>query len=124
MTEEQKTTEATTQATAPEYDAADIEKNKAISGIAYLGILFFLPLVICPDSKYGKFHANQALVLLITGIVASIVGTILAFIPYIGWIFQLLLSLGVLALVIIGLINGFTGKVKELPVIGKIRIIK
>ncbi|SDM52351.1 hypothetical protein [Acetanaerobacterium elongatum] len=120
MTEEQKTTEAT----IPEFDPADIEKNKAIAGIAYLGILFFLPLVICPDSKYGKFHANQGLVLLIFGIVASIVGTILAFIPYIGWLFQLLLSLGVLALAIMGLINGFTGKAKELPIIGKIRILK
>lgn len=122
MTEEQKTTEATTEATIPEFDPADIEKNKAMAGLAY--ILFFLPLIACPDSKFGKFHANQGLLLLITNVVVAIVNVILGFIPFIGWLIGFLLWIGCVALFVMGLINGFTGKAKELPLIGKIRIIK
>lgn len=47
------------------YTPEDIEKNKTMAGLAYL--LFFLPLIACPESRYAKFHANQALLLLITG---------------------------------------------------------
>ena len=37
--------------------AEDIEKNKVMAGLSY--ILFFLPLIACPESKYGRFHATR-----------------------------------------------------------------
>ena len=97
----------------------DIEENKTMAGLAYL--LFFLPLIACPDSAYGKFHANQALVLWIVAIVGS---AVLGFIPFIGWILSKLFSFAVLLLGIYGMVNGFGGKVEELPLIGSISIIK
>lgn len=100
-------------------EAEDIEKNKTISGLAYF--LFFLPLVAAPDSKYGKFHANQGLLLLILGFGGNI---ILGMIPIIGWVIIPFFSILVLVLGIMGLINGFGGKMKELPLIGKYRLIK
>ena len=101
------------------YTPEDIEKNKVISGLAY--ILFFLPLLVCPESKYGRFHANQSLLLFIT----SIAGTIaLSIIPIIGWLLLPFFSIAVLVFAIIGLINGLTGKGKELPLIGKFRLLK
>ena len=101
------------------FDPADIEKNKTMAGLAYL--IFFLPLIACPDSKYGKFHANQGLLLLI----ASIVGTVvLSIIPIIGWVLLLFYPLVILVLGIMGLVNGFSGKAKPLPIIGKYTIIK
>ncbi len=103
----------------PEFDEADIQKNKTMAGLAY--ILFFLPLVACPDSKFGRFHANQGLLLLILGIAGSF---ILGIIPIIGWILLPVFTILVLVLAIIGLINGFGGKAKELPVIGKFRLLK
>ena len=51
---------------SPNIDPADIEKNKTMAGLAYL--IFFLPLLACPDSKYGRYHANQALLLFILGL--------------------------------------------------------
>jgi hypothetical protein len=55
---EPKFNEQTTEGSAiPVFDQADIEKNKTMAGLAYL--LFFLPLVACPDSPFGRFHANQ-----------------------------------------------------------------
>lgn len=118
-----------TETFAPE----DIEKNKTMAGLAYL--LFFLPLIVCPDSPYGKYHANQGLVLLIFGVGASIalaiLSFILGFIPVIGWIillifplFYFLLSVLVLVLAVMGLMNGLNGNAKELPVIGKFKILK
>ena len=59
----------------------DIEKNKTMAGLAYL--LFFLPLIVCPESRFAKFHANQALILVIVSIAGSI---ILGIIPVIGWV--------------------------------------
>ena len=104
---------------AQEFDAQDIEQNKVMAALAY--ILFFLPLVACPQSAYGKFHANQGLLLLILGVAGSIVLTV---IPIIGWILLPIFSLLVFILGILGIVNGFSGKAKELPVIGKFRIIK
>lgn len=112
------------------FDPTDIEQNKTMAGLAY--ILFFLPLVACKDSQYGRFHANQGLLLLILSVVGSIAlsvisNILISFTWHLYWITSLLHSaFGVLILVlaIMGLINGFNGKAKKLPIIGDIQIIK
>ncbi len=112
--------------------ASEAKENKVIFILAYLGILFFLPLVSCPDSKIGRFHANQGLVLLLASIAGQIVISILsAIILAISWRLWAIVSLlswawalAILALVIIGMINANKGLEKPLPVIGGIRIIK
>ena len=101
------------------YTPEDIEKNKTMAGLAYL--LFFLPLITCPESGYAKFHANQSLILLIVGIAGNV---ILGIIPIIGWMLMPFFGIGVLILGIMGLINGFGGKAKRLPLIGKFDILK
>jgi uncharacterized membrane protein len=101
------------------YTSEDIEKNKTMAGLAYL--IFFLPLLTCPESGYAKFHANQALVLLIIAIAGSF---ILSIIPVIGWILLPILGLGILILSIWGLVNGINGKAKQLPLIGRFTILK
>lgn len=101
------------------FDPADIEKNKTIAGLAYL--IFFLPLISCPDSRYGKFHANQGLLLLIFGLVGSF---FLGLIPIIGWLLAIFYPIVILVFGIMGLVNGFQGKAKRLPLFGKINIIK
>ena len=97
----------------------DIESNKVMAGLAY--ILFFLPLVVCPDSPYGRYHANQGLLLLLLGLGGSI---ILSIIPIIGWLLLPIFALVVFIIAVIGLINGFTGKAKPIPIIGKYQLIK
>lgn len=101
------------------YTGEDIEKNKIMAGLSYF--IFFLPLIACPESGYAKFHANQALVLLILGIGGNV---LLGIIPVIGWMLMPIFGLGVLALGILGLINGFGGKARKLPLIGKFSILK
>lgn len=101
------------------YSTEDIEQGKIMAGLSYL--LFFLPLIVCPESRYARFHANQSLVLLITSIAGNV---ILGFIPGIGPFLLPIFGIFILVLVVMGLINGFGGKAKQLPVIGKIDIIK
>lgn len=101
------------------YMPEDIEKGKTMAGLSYL--LFFLPLIVCPESKYARFHANQALLLLILGIAGNV---ILGIIPVIGWMIMPVFGIGVLLLGIMGLVNGFGGKAKRLPLIGKFDILK
>lgn len=103
----------------PVYMQEDIENNKVMAGLSYF--LFFLPLIVCPESGYAKFHANQSLLLLIAGVVGNV---ILGIIPVLGWMLMPVFGIGILILGIIGLINGFGGKAKPLPLIGRFSIIK
>ena len=113
-----------------QFDPADIEKNKVISGLAYF--IFFLPLIVCPDSKFGRFHANQGLLVWILAVCGGIANAILtAIFLAISWrlaflvtIITLIIWIVFTVIVIIGLVNGFLGKAKDLPIFGKIRIIK
>lgn len=97
----------------------DIEKNKVVSALAYL--IFFLPLIACPESGFGRFHANQGLLLLIVGVAGN---TILSIIPIIGWVIIPFFSIATLAFAIIGFVNAINGNAKELPLFGQYRIIR
>lgn len=127
---EKKLQEVITENTKDVFDEEDIRQNKTMAGLAY--ILFFLPLIVCKESKFGRFHANQGLLLLILSaigyIAISIVTTILATITWrlFGFISLLYSVFGllILALAVYGLVNGLNGKAKELPIIGKYRIIR
>lgn len=118
-----------------EYDKNDIEKNKFISAVAYVNILFFLPLVAAPESRFGKFHANQALILLIATTILSVAGGVLYGIlwalPFIPQIIKTIAD-GALDIVmwglplagmIFGIVNAAQGKAKEIPLIGKFNLI-
>ncbi|MFJ5716236.1 zinc-ribbon domain-containing protein [Neobacillus sp. NPDC093127] len=103
------------------------QDNKVIFVLSYLGILFFLPLVACPNSKVGRFHANQSLVLLITAVGGQIVLSIISAILWQLWIVMSLVSslwgLALFALMIIGMVNAYKGEQKPLPIIGNITIL-
>ncbi|NLZ28776.1 MAG: zinc ribbon domain-containing protein, partial [Firmicutes bacterium] len=77
-------------------------------------ILFFIPLIAARDSRFAIYHANQGLILFITGIALGIALRIISYIlfsllPFAFWglftTLSSLLSLTILALAIIGIIN-------------------
>lgn len=114
-----------------EFDPMDIRNNKAIAILSYIGILVLVPIFGAKHSKFARFHANQGLSLLIFSVVYNIVTAVICRIfLWISWplyrIFSALfplLGLAFLALAIIGIVNAANGKAKELPVIGKLRIL-
>ncbi len=117
--------------TTAQYDPADVEKNKAMGVLAYLSWLVLIPIFAAKDSRFARFHANQGLVLFIASAIFGVARWILSEILLaISWrlyfvtIIISLFGLVFLALAIIGIVNAATGKAKELPVIGQIRILK
>ena len=117
--------------TTAEFDAADINANKAMAILAYFGPLVLIPIFAAKQSKFARYHANQGLVLLFTCIAYSIAYGILSSIIFaISWRLSFILSIvsligvGITILAIIGIINAATGKAKELPLIGKFKILK
>lgn len=101
-----------------DYDTQDIKDNKVYAVLACFGILFFLPLIAAPNSKFGRFWANQGFILLLFAIVVMVISKILSFIPLVGSIVSWLLSMIGLIFFIIALVNAAQGKAKEIPVIG------
>ena len=113
------------------YDSADIEKNKVMAVLAYLGPLVLVPILAAKDSKFAKFHANQGLILFICSIVYTAALFFISFIlysisDYLGFIVYILrlVNVAFLVLAILGIINAINGQAKELPVIGKIQLLK
>ncbi|MCQ2485411.1 MAG: zinc-ribbon domain-containing protein [Clostridia bacterium] len=114
-----------------EFAPEDIEANKITSLFAYLGILFIVPLLAAKDSPYARFHTNQGLILFIVNAALIAVTSFLsgicnyfAIIASVKSLVRLVISLVIFALIVFGVYNAVSGKAKELPVIGKFRIIK
>jgi len=99
-------------------------KEKIICALSYLWILFFLPLVLLPGDKKGKFHANQALLNLVIFVVFGAIGKILGWIPLIGTVVGFIVWLVPLVCTIWGIYNALTDQQKPYPFIGHITIFK
>lgn len=87
----------------------DVEENKVIAAIGYVWILCLVPLFLRRGSKFAQFHAKQALVLFIV----EVVGWLVYWIPFFGWIFVCLLIL----VAAVGFFQAFSGKWWKAPVI-------
>lgn len=98
----------------------DVEENKIYGVLAYIGILFIVPLLAAPKSPFAKFHANQGCVLFIAGVALGLV----AWIPILGWIVGFVGWVFLLVLAIMGIVNALNGEMKKLPLLGDIEIIK
>jgi uncharacterized membrane protein len=101
-------------------DAADVDKNKIFGILAYLGILWLVPLLAAKESPFARYHTNQGIILFITGMGVWICSIVLAFIPILGWLIDLCLFIGMVVLWIMGIINAAKGECKPLPVIGNV----
>ena len=114
--------------TTSQFDPQDIKNNKGMSVLAYIGFLFLVPLLACPNSKFARYHTNQGLVLFLLEFALGVITGIIGIIPIAGLIIGGLLSavggIFTLVLMIMGIINAAQGQAKELPLIGKITLLK
>lgn len=98
----------------------EIQGNKLMAVLSYLGILILIPLLTKREVKYIRFHLNQGMVL---GI-AYIILYVILLIPVIGWILGLIGIIVTGIFSIMGIISAARGKVKRVPLLGKIKILK
>lgn len=114
-----------------EIDPADINQNRVMGILAYISWLVLIPIFAAKESRFARFHANQGLVLAIAEAVFGLTELILLLILGRLWVLRLVIRLIFLVphlfcvvLTILGIVNASRGKAKELPLIGKIRILK
>jgi uncharacterized membrane protein len=98
--------------------------DDAASGLAYLT---FIPaiifLVVAPfnTNPKVKFHAWQSIFLTVAWFAAWVILTVLAFVPFVGWILlpiHLLLFLALFIVWLICIIKAFQGGKFVIPIIG------
>jgi uncharacterized membrane protein len=93
----------------------DVEENKVIAAIGYLGILCLVPLLGKKDSPFAQFHGKQGLVLFIAGMLIGVV----AIIPFLGWLIAMVGGIAIFIFWIMGVMNALGGKMVPLPIIGQ-----
>jgi len=125
----------------PQCDPRDAAENKVMGILAYIPLLFLIPLFAKKDSVYARFHTNQGilanLALLALLVVNTVFGLIIGMIFGIGgvsaliiigsvlcWIVGIASTAVFLYFMIIGIINVANNKYKELPIIGSLRVLK
>lgn len=86
--------------------------TKTTSIVAYLTWIGLIIAILAGDKEGAKFHVNQALVIWLFSLISLI--------PCIGWIWAIF----IFVCWIIGLIAAINQEKKEVPLIGKIRILK
>ena len=116
-----------------QYSPKDIQKNKGIAILSYLSILVLVPLFGGKSSPFARFHSNQGLVLLCAQVILYLLHTGLNFLFGKFGLLSLQISLNFLFTVlcilcltflVMGIMNASGGKAKELPLLGKIRLIR
>lgn len=113
-----------------QFEPADISGNRLKAACSYLGVFVLVPLLMAKKSWFARFHANQGLALLVAGLIYNLMvgiltvltlGVSLGLYPVLRVVHFLGLFFPVFT--VIGIWNAASGKAKELPVIGKIRLI-
>jgi uncharacterized membrane protein len=101
--------------------ASSASEDKTTAIVSYLTLIGFIVAIILHGSKktrLGAYHLRQSLGLMLTSIVVAIAATILAFIPFVGWLAALAAWVGVFVLWIVGLLAAINGEQKPVPVLG------
>ncbi len=105
------------------------ESGKLMGVLSYLGFLALIPYFGEKNNPFVVFHAKQGMNLLIIEIIVPLILGAASYVLPLGLYLLLrtissLLSVGFLVLCIIGIVNVCGGKMKELPIVGSIKIIK
>lgn len=98
-----------------EVDKKDIEENKTMAIVAYLGLIGIIVVLATgahTKSPFVKFHLNQSLPLMIA--------SALCVIP----LLNIIIGIALLVLWLMGIIAASQGEMKRLPLVGNLELIK
>ena len=108
--------------------------DKKTTGIvAYITWIGWIVAFCAGDKEGAKFHLNQALVIFLAQIVASVirlipyvggVASVIRLIPYVGGVVSGILSIFLFVCWIMGLIYACKEEEKEVPLLGQLKILK
>ena len=109
-----------------EFDPRDIQKNRMIALVSYIWIGCLVPLFAAKDSKFARYHANQGIVLAIVETLLIAILRVLSRIPILGIVFTIVRVVAIIAAVVfslLGIMNAYSGRAKQLPFIGAYKLI-
>ena len=98
--------------------------TKTTSWVSYVTFVGWIVAMCAGDKEGAKFHLNQSLVIWLGFLAVYLANFILIFIPIIGWLAVLAAYIFLLVMWVMGLIAAINQEEKELPLIGKIKILK
>ena len=110
------------------FDKKEIDDGKALAIISYIGFLAVVAYLVEKNNKFVIYHAKQGLNLFIVELIGAVAIGILGMLAFffIGLvsIISFVFWACAISLSVIGIVNVFNGKAKELPLINKVKIIK
>ena len=102
------------------FSPEDIERSKYLSALCYISYVFIIiALLVEPDSKFVRYHANQSIMLTVLGVICGLI----CIVPILGWIVGGVGSIAVLVFTIMGIVRAVKGVAKDLPIVGKYTVI-
>ena len=116
------------------FDEKDIEENCIFAILSYIPFLFFVPMIVKPKSGYLRYHGIQGLTMFLTFIILEFFNVIICAVidsvsnsttsAILTIIVTLIINLFILLLISIGIANAVKGIARELPVVGKYKLLK
>ena len=94
--------------------------KKLTDVVAYLSWIGLLIAFIAGDRENCKFHLNQSLVIWLAGVVLGVV----AIIPILGWIVAFVGWIFLMVCWFIGIISAASGTEKEVPLLGRFKLLQ
>lgn len=110
-----------------EFDPVDIKENAVVAAVCYITPLFFLPLILRPDSRFARFHANQGLLILIFASILKAIPKCTKYMPvplFFPTLTSYVLSVVAFGFFLYGFIHALKGEARELPFFGGITLIR
>lgn len=102
------------------------DQGKTVAILSYITLIgLIIAFVLHNDDKnkseLGAFHLRQAIGIFATGIALSMAQFIFVFIPFLGWLINVALTVSMVALFvfwILGIISAINQEKKEVPFVG------
>lgn len=85
--------------------------TKATAVLSYISLIFWLVAYLIGDKEGAKFHLNQSLVINLAMLLCAI--------PVLGWIWAIFM----LVVWVMGLVYAIHGEEKEVPLLGKLKLL-
>ena len=105
----------------------DVSEHKLWAIVGYiLPFLFFIPIINekTKNNAFARFHANQQLTLLVICIGLYVLSNVFfAMLSFGAFFIMPLVNLAILVLMIMGVIHAAQEEMKELPVVGGIKLL-
>ena len=97
-------------------------EDRTVAILGYLTIIGFIVALVMHSSKktaLGTYHLRQCLGLILSFLAMGVIGFLLAFVPFLGWLTMMVLWLGLVVLWVMGLVAAVNGHQKPVPVLGE-----